>query len=220
VPAGGHPRTRVIGLARPPRPPARILVAAGAVAAVVAAAAGGAWWWSAAAAQRAMSAYAAALAQAQQAQASAAARAAAVAGLEAALARYPSAAVADQAAFELGNLRYRDRDWPRARAAYEIALARSGSPTLRTLARLGLGYTWEAEKNYPKALEAYRAALTGLKPGDFEYEELLLDVARVQELAGKTGEAIATYRRILRELPRGRRVDDVRSRLASLGATP
>jgi tetratricopeptide (TPR) repeat protein len=190
---------------------------------VVALAASAAWWWASAQASRAAAVYGAALSQAQQVQgdqASSEARAAASAALEAALAQYPSAAMAGQAAYHLGNLRYAQRDWARARAAYDLAATRSGSPTLRTLARAGIGYTWEADKNYPKALEAYQAALEGRKPGEFQYEELLVDIARILEQSGRKAEAIETYKRILREVPRSRRADDVKSRLASLGAAP
>src|SRR5262249_58908513 len=99
-------------------------------------------------------------------------------------ARYPRGARAPLGADELGNVRYGERDWARARAAYEITAARSASPTLRALARAGVGYAWEAEKNLAKAGESYQAALAGLKPGDFYYEDLLLDLARAQEQTG------------------------------------
>jgi hypothetical protein len=49
------------------------------------------------------------------------------------------------------------------------------------------------------------------------YEDALIDQARCLELAGKRPEAIATYQRVLKEIPAARRADDVRSRLASLG---
>lgn len=195
------------------------------VAVVVAAAVlgGGAWWWSRTQARRADAAYASALAHVQETvgpQAALAARAAAIRDLEGVLAQYPSARLAGPAAYELANMRYAARDWARARAAYEVALARAESPTVRALARLGIGYTWEAERNYPKALDTYQGGLAALKPGDFQYEELLLDLGRVQELAGRKADAIATYRRALRELPQGLRTADARSRLATLGAGP
>jgi tetratricopeptide (TPR) repeat protein len=160
------------------------------------------------------------LAEARPGSLTAEARAAVARDLEAVLARYPSAALAGQAAWELGNLRYAERDWERARRAWEITLARSPSSTLRTLARAGIGYAWEAEGNLAKAREAYQAALAGLKPGDFDYEELLMALARVQEQDGDKAAAVETYRRLVRELPQGLRVDDARGRLASLGATP
>jgi tetratricopeptide (TPR) repeat protein len=130
----------------------------------------------------------------------------------------PGAAIAAQASYELGNLTYRDKKYPESRSAYELT-ARGSSPTLRRLAQVGLGYTWEVQKDYPKAIDAYNAALSSLKPGDFLYEDLLMDRARVQELAGRRDEAIATYRQILAN-PKGSRDDDARGRLASLGVQP
>src|SRR3989442_1787958 len=130
------------------------------------------------------------------------------------------AAMAALGAYELGNVRYGERDWARARSAYEIAAARTGSPTLKALARAGIGYTWEAERNPAKAVESYHAALAGLKPGDFYYEDLLLDLARSQEQAGKKDAAVETYRRHLKELPRSPRADEIKGRLTRLGASP
>jgi tetratricopeptide (TPR) repeat protein len=217
-----HGDRAVIRLADVPRPSTRTLLVV-AVAVLVAAGVGGlAWWWTSIQAGRGAALYAAAVTQAQQAQgsqATAEARATAAAALESALAQFPSAAMAAQAAYELGNLRWAQRDWARARAAYEVAAARSASPTLTTLARVAIGYTWEAEKNYPKALEGYQRALEGRKPGDFHYADTLVDVARIHELAGRKAEAIETYKRLLKEAPQNLRADDVKSRLASLGAS-
>ncbi|HEV8585924.1 MAG TPA: tetratricopeptide repeat protein [Methylomirabilota bacterium] len=183
----------------------------------------GFWFWSAAEQSRAMTAYAEALSRVPDARARQAepqARAAAARELEAVLAKHPSAALAPTAAWELGHLRYEARDWPRARAAYEMALTRASSATLRTLAQAAIGSTWEAEGNYARAMEVYRAALAGLRPNEFLYEELLVDVARMQELTGQTAEAVATYRQFLKEQPHSPRAAEVKGRLAHLGAGP
>ena len=182
-------------------------------------AAGGVYWYNAYQA-RAGAAYAEAMTRAQESrepQASADLRAAAVRGLETTLETYPSSAGAAPAAYELANLRYAAREYPAARGAFEVALAKGARGTLRTLSRAGVAYSWEAERNLPKAVAAFQAALSGLGPTDFLYEELMMDLARVQELAGSRDAAIATYRRILQELPKARRGDDIRARLASLG---
>jgi tetratricopeptide (TPR) repeat protein len=200
-----------------------MLVAVGGAALALIALVLGGWWWADATERRAAAAYAAPLSRLAEARAGALspdARTAIANDLEATMARYPSATLAAQAAWELGNVRYAERAWERARGAWAITLARSPSPTLRTLARAGIGYAWEAEGNLPKALEAYQAALAGLRPGDFDYEELLMALGRVQEATGDRAQAVETYRRLLRELPQGLRVDDARGRLASLGATP
>ena len=107
-----------------------------------------------------------------------------------------------------------------ARGAWEIALARAAdAPTLRTLARASIGYAWEAERKYGSAAEAYRAALAGLQPKDFLYEQLLVSLGRVQEVTGQMAEAVATYRRVLAEVPQARQADQVRARLLALGAS-
>ena len=45
-----------------------------------------------------------------------------------------------------------------------------------------------------------------------------MDLARAQELSGKKSEAADTYRRLLKDVPASRRADDVKARLAALGA--
>jgi tetratricopeptide (TPR) repeat protein len=147
-----------------------------------------------------------------------AAREAALRDLEQALAQRPPASTTTQLAYELGNLKYSGQQYPSSRSAYEITAA-GGSSTLRRLAQMSLGYTWESQKDYPKAIEVYEKALTSLKPGEFLHDELLMDLARVQELAGRKDAAIATYRRVADD-PKSFRRDDARGRLATLTSQP
>ena len=201
----------------------RAVIAAALVVIAVAVIAGAVWFWLSAEERRASAAYATAmvrLGSARTRNAPPEARTAAARELEAALASYPSAAMAAQAAFELGSLRFADRQYAQARSAWEVALARAGAPTLRALARAGIGGTWEAERNFANAIQAYQAALSDLKPKEFLYEDTLIDLGRVQELANKKDDAVGTYRRLLKDVPQTRRAEDVRARLASLGATP
>ena len=197
-------------------------IAVGAVIAVFLLAAA-AWFWNASQQQRGSAVFAEALTRhraAEAPQATPEARLAAMSDLERILAEYPSNVMVPQAAFLLGNLRFSAGDFARARAAYQITVARSSSPTMTTLARASLGYSWEGERKFPEATQAFEAALAGLKPTSFYYEELLSDLARVQERAGKKDAAVTTYRRMLRDLPRSPRVPEIRTRLATLGATP
>ena len=200
-------------------PRTRLLLLAAGVAVVVTLAGGGVWWWLEAREREATAAYLAVLRTlATERPPTSEARAAVARDLETVLARHPTSPLAALAAWELGNLRWAQRDWPGARAAWEIATARTASPTLRTLARASIAYTWEAERNYERAAAAFESALQGLGPGDFQYADLLLDLGRVQELGGKRDAAIATYRKILKEVPNSPRADEVRVRLARLGA--
>jgi TolA-binding protein len=204
-------------------PPWRTLaIAAGAVVAL-ALLGTGAWLWSAARTQRGTEAYAETLMRnraSEAPQATPEVRETAIRELEQVLAEYPTNAMAAQAAYLLGNLRFASGQYDRARAAYQVTIARAGGGTMATLARAGLGYAWEAERKLPEATQAFETALADLKPAAFYYEELLADLARVQELSGKKDAAIATYRRILKDLPRSPRAAEVRNRLASLGAAP
>ena len=181
----------------------------------------GSWYWYATTQQRAMATYAEAMTRTQAAlgsEATADARAAAIRELEAALTQYPSGRGAAQVAYQLGNLRYQEQQYAPARGAFELAVAQGATRTLRALSLGGVAYTWEAERNYAKAVEAFKAALEGLGPKDFYYEELLLGLGRAQELGGYKADAIATYRRALGELSQSRRLDEIRARLAALGA--
>jgi len=197
--------------------PRTLFVAAIAVVAAGLLAVGG-WFWYSSGQHRAMSAYAAALTQAQSAQATPDAREAAIRGLESALTQYSSGPGAAEVAYQLGNLRFEAQQYAQARNAWEMAVAQGATRTLKALSLGGVAYTWEAERSYPKAVEAFKTALTGVGPKDFYYEELLLGLGRTQELAGQKAEAIATYRRALSELTQSRRAEEIRARLAALGA--
>jgi tetratricopeptide (TPR) repeat protein len=204
-------------------PAPRTLAIAAAAIVVVGLLAAGGWYWYDAARREAGTIYAAAMAQAQAArapQAPPAARAAAIGALEGVLQRHPSSAMAAEAAYELAGLRFADGQHAAARSAYEVARARAAGPTVKTLARLGIGYTWEAERNWAKATEVFQAAAAELKPAEAFWEQALLDLGRVQELGGRKDDAIETYRRLLKEAARSPRADEVRLRLASLGAAP
>jgi tetratricopeptide (TPR) repeat protein len=202
-------------------PTRRTLLLGSVTVLVVAALAAGGWYWRTVSQRHAMAAYADALTKAQPAlspQATADARAAGIRDLEAALTQYPSGPGAAQVAYELGNLRFDAQQYGQARGAWEFAVAQGAPRTLRTLSQGGVAYTWEAERNYAKAVDAFKTALTGLGPKDFYYEELILGLGRTQELAGQKAEAIATYRRALGELAQSRRVEEIKARLAALGA--
>ena len=179
------------------------------------------WYWRTVSQRHAMAAYADALTRAQPAlgpQATADARAAGIRDLETALTQYPSGPGAAQVAYELGNLRFDAQQYGQARGAWELAVAQGAPRTLKTLSQGGVAYTWEAERNYAKAVDAFKVALTGLGPKDFYYEDLLMGLGRTQELSGQKADAIATYRRALGELAQSRRVEEIKARLAALGA--
>lgn len=179
-----------------------------------------AWLWlrhEDARGQAALAAIAETVQQGAGPQATAEARQKAIAALQAVLADHGRSAAAVQAAYQLGNLQYEAGGYAAARAAYEIALAKGARASLRTLSANSVGYTWEAEKNYAKALDAYEATARGLGPGQFFFEEALLDLARAQALAGRPAEARATYERVLKEVPETRRAEEIRGRLAALG---
>jgi tetratricopeptide (TPR) repeat protein len=198
----------------------RLVIAA--IAGVLVVLAGAAvWLWQSTVESRGLAAYAEALSRVQASQAprgSPEARVQAIRELEAVLAEYPSSSGAIEAAYQLGNFRYANREYQAARGAFEVAIAKGGRATLGTLARAGVAYSWEAEGKFPQAGSALQAALDGLRPQDFFYEELLIGLGRNQELAGQKDAAIATYQRLIKDLPRARRGDVARSRLATLGA--
>jgi len=202
-------------------PTPRTLMLAGAAVLVVAALSAGGWYWRTVSQRHAMAAYADALTRAQPAlgpQATTDARATGIRDLEAALTQYPSGPGAAQVAYELGNLRFDAQQYGQARGAWELALAQGAPRTIKTLSEGGVAYTWEAERNYGKAVDAFKIALTGLGPKDFYYEELLIGLGRTQELSGQKADAIATYRRVLGELAHSRRLEEIKARLAALGA--
>jgi tetratricopeptide (TPR) repeat protein len=206
-----------------PVPSWRTLGIAGAVVAGILVIGALAWLWNASQQQRGSAVYADVLTRhraAEGPQATPEARSAAMTDLERVLGEYPSNLMAPQAAFMLGNLRFTAGQYERARAAYQIAISRGGAGTMGTLARAGVGYTWEAEGKLPEAMKSFEAALADLKPTSFYYEELLSALARTQERAGQKDAAVATYRRVLRDVPRSPRIPEVRGRLAALGVMP
>lgn len=203
-------------------PPVRTLVGASIIVVIVVGLGLGGWFWAGARERRAIAAHAVVMARSQGAlsgQSTPDERTAAIRELERLLAEHPSAQTVPQAAHQLGNLRYAAREYASARAAYEIALNRGAADTIGIMTRASIGYTWEAEGDLAKAHDVFAALARDLQPGEFLWEESLIDLARVQESAGQREAAVETYRRLLKEAPLTRRSDLVRSRLAALGAT-
>lgn len=200
---------------------ARLGLKVGGAVLVVAALGLAAWLWLRAEDSRGQAALAASTDLVQQAdgpQATPDVRARAIASLQAVLAQHGRSSAAVQAAYELGNLQYQVGDYAAARGAYEIALAKGAAGSLRTLAASSVGYTWEAQKNYANAVTAYEAVARAVPPKQFFFEDALLDLARAQALAGKPVEALATYERLLRDVPETRRAPDIRAKIAELQA--
>jgi tetratricopeptide (TPR) repeat protein len=223
APSSHEQRSLALGGRRLTLPSWRTLGIVAAVVVAVALLGTGAWFWNASQQQRGAAVYADVLSRHGRAEnplGPPEAREAAVRDLERTLADYPSNAMAPQAAYMLGNVRFISGQYDRARAAYQVAAGRASGTTVAILARAGIGYAWEAEKKLPEAAQAFEAALADLKPTSFYYEELLSDLGRVQERAGKKDAAIATYRRILKDVPKSPRTGEFKTRLASLGATP
>ena len=159
-------------------------------------------------------------AQSQATGASADARQRAEKALQDVITEFPRLSTAGQAAYLLGSLRFANGQYASARSAFELARSKAGSPTLAALAALDVGYCWEGEKNYEAAEKAYQSAISGATPKSFLYEEAMLDIARVQDLGGKRAAAIATYQRLLKDVPESRRAEEFRSRMASLQSSP
>ena len=156
------------------------------------------------------------LAQAQTPNAVPEAKERAQKALEDVVAEYPRLSSGAQAAYQLGNLRFAAGQYPQARAAFQVARSRGRSASLTSLASLGIGFTFEAEKNYEAAEKSFAETVKGASPKDFLYEEAMSDMARVQELGGKRAAALETYQKILKELPDGRRAEELRARVATL----
>lgn len=182
----------------------------------------GAWgWWSSYQASG-LTELALATHHAQEAlgsESSAQSRQAAITALQRVIDRYPRLGVLPQAAYQLGNLYYEDRDYERAREAYQLALDKDAQGTLATLSRLGVAYSWEAQGEPSRALAAFQAAVEGVTPEDFLYEELMLAIGRSHELLGERDLALETYRRLLNERPQSPRAHEIRSLVASLTGT-
>lgn len=202
-------------------PSSRVLItAAGAVLLVAVLGAGG-WWWYRAEQRQVLATWAqieTRLITARGPQGAPEQRAALITEVEQFLNANRSSTVTPLAAYDLGNLRFATGQYPAARVAYELALARGASPTIRTLARSELAATWEAERDFARAADLYQALLRDLQAKEFFYEQTLLDLARTQALAGRRDQAVATYQRLLKDLPGSARADDVRARLAALTA--
>jgi tetratricopeptide (TPR) repeat protein len=178
-----------------------------------------AWLWLRAEDTRGVAALAASADLVQQAdgpQATPDARARAIDALQTILSQHARSSAAVQAAYGLGNIQYQAGDYGAARGAYQIALAKGAAGSLRTLAASGVGYTWEAQKDYANAVTAYEAVARAVPAKQFYFEDALLDLARAQALAGKPVEALATYERVLKDVPDTRRAPDIRAKIAEL----
>ncbi|MFQ5896660.1 MAG: tol-pal system YbgF family protein [Candidatus Methylomirabilia bacterium] len=202
----------------------RWLLASAAVFLLALLAASGFWLWGSSYETRGLAELALATSRARQASAPEASpdlSHAAITALETVVDRYPRLSALPQAALQLGDLRFKVKEFAGAREAYQLAFDQASATTIRALARLGLGYAWEADRDYPNALAAFQAGLQGLAPHEFLYEELLLNVARLHALLGQRTQALETYRRFLTDRPQSPRAEEVRILLARLsGETP
>lgn len=179
----------------------------------------GAWGWRSSYQTRGLAELALATRQAQNAftaEATAEARQGAIRALQGVIEGYPRLDVLPQAAYQLGNLHYRAKEYEQARDAYRLALDDGAQGSLATLSRLGVAYSWEAQGESSKALAAFQASLQDLTPDDFLYEELMLGVARSHEFLGARDRALETYRRLLNERPESPRAHEIRMLVASL----
>ena len=202
-------------------PSTRTLIIAGVALVVVAMAAVGGWFWWDAQQRRVLAATAEVMARAQPAfapDATTEVKLAAARDLEQLLQRYPSARTVPTSAYELGNLRYAAGQYPGARAAYELSLQRGATGLVSAMARAGVARTWEAERDFARAADGYAALVKQLDPRSFMYEDALIDQGRSLELAWQEGGGDRDLRALLKDVPTAKRSDDVRSRLASLGA--
>lgn len=123
-----------------------------------------------------------------------------------------------EAWYLLGNVDFKRDSYDSAATAYAEA-SRRGPESLTGLSRLGLAYTREAKGDFAGALEAVNQALQGRSSKDFAYPELLMAKARIQTQLKDSAGAVETYRRFLRDLPTSARGEEVRGRLALLGAS-
>lgn len=136
--------------------------------------------------------------------------------LEEFLAKHSRSQAAPLAAYYLGNLHYRAQAHVDARAAFQRALQRGAAGDLALLSQVGIAYAWESEGQYASARRAYEGTLAQLTPKHFLYEEVIMGLARMQELQKELPLALDTYRRLLKERPESRRADEIRSRIAML----
>lgn len=142
------------------------------------------------------------------------------------VADYPRSADAGQAWYTLANVEYQRRRYDAALTAFGEAAGRSRG-SLGALSRLGSGYAWEAKGDPARALQAYQDALRALRPDaqadkrpeHFLYGDVMVAIGRAQEQLKQTAAAIETYRRLLKDAPATPRGDEVRTRLAILGAS-
>ena len=134
------------------------------------------------------------------------------------LADYPRSADAAQAWYALGNVEYQRRRYDAALTAFGEA-ARRSTGLIGTQSRLGAGYAWEAKGDPARALAAYQEALKGRTPKDFAYADLMLASGRAQELLKQPAAAIQTYQKLLKDVPDTPRGEEVKTRLAILGAS-
>jgi tetratricopeptide (TPR) repeat protein len=186
---------------------------------VVSLLAGGIWSWLSHREEVAQRAFAPAFATAQRALASGQGPEleAAAAALRQYLSSYSRSAAAVQATYVLGQVELRRAQYDAAAVAFADA-SRRDRGTIGALSRLGQGYALESKGDGAGAVSVYQQALGRLGPKDFLYGDLLLGKARAQELAKDSAGAVATYKQYLKDLPAADRTEDVRIRLALLGA--
>jgi predicted negative regulator of RcsB-dependent stress response len=143
-------------------------------------------------------------------------REAALAKFSAAAAAYPSTDAGRMARYraasiyaELGKLAEAEREFK--------AVAESGGRLYSQVARLGVADLQVRQGQYDPAIATFRELATRTD-GDLPVDGILMQLGRALALAGKTAEALQTFKRIVDEFPQSAYGAEARRQVEVLGA--
>jgi tetratricopeptide (TPR) repeat protein len=128
---------------------------------------------------------------------------------------YPATTAATIARYEAANILTALGRAAEAEPHYQEVIARDGTGIYAQMARLGLAAARGAAGQFDQAIEIYQQLSTA-QDTRLPVDGILMQLGRTYVKAGKTGDAVRVYTRIVEEFPQSLYVADARAALETL----
>jgi len=116
------------------------------------------------------------------------------------LQKYPTSPAAELAQYFLGNARVEQQDYAAAISAYQAYIQNyQKNPVLLGLVYQRLGSAYLLQDDRPKAMEAFTTVLE--IPGSVNKDQVLFELAKMEEAANATEQALRYYKRLVDQFP-------------------
>jgi TolA-binding protein len=141
---------------------------------------------------------------------------AAVAAYLKVIAEYPNHSAGLAARYHLAGLQLSMGKAAEAEQGFSEVGASAGSSLYGPMAKMGQAQALAAQNKFDDAIKVL-TELSGQRDSALPMDGVLMELARVNQKAGKTQDARAAYKRVVDEFPQSPYVGDARQQLAAIG---